>query len=270
MTLPELSPELWPIIFKYCLEKGKPGVFVPHDTLVAALQVNKTFFELVGPILYRTPVVHNLRNFFQGACNDNSTGGQTKDDTDIDANINLPSIVNIHMTWLTWNKDWPIVWGTTNRISITEELDVHCRAWSKRSFPSSIDTASSSDAAPSADLLTKKHRLDLLVTPEETSILDSNDHHQQVWDLSSEEDQAGQISSYLFDSYWAENSMQVPSSKRKGQTVVEVYGFEKFLPLPEWTSDLATLPEPNDSGQAHRKIDLSSWSAYRDSRHPEA
>ncbi|WVF67867.1 hypothetical protein IAT40_002628 [Kwoniella sp. CBS 6097] len=81
MNLLQLPAELWSHIFELCREEGEQGYFVPQPTLATALRLSKTFFKLAGEVLYHDPIVHNLRNFVEGATDDfdaSSAGNSTR------------------------------------------------------------------------------------------------------------------------------------------------------------------------------------------------
>ncbi|WVQ95366.1 hypothetical protein IAU59_002463 [Kwoniella sp. CBS 9459] len=382
MALPELSPELWTLIFEFCLEKGEPGRFVPQNTLAAALRVDKTFFELAGAVLYRNPVVHNIRNFLQGAYEDTRaaqdkleriqtklpllkhvrrlalvpqihrsgtstsvpcaagldskaqelvfngvvvtpslkalTIGYDKErftlkevahplcsnsqsnvigplmaitspdtvctypkDTSVDipneTGAGWPSVHNIHMSYLDpeWCLDLPIVLGTTNRISVTEELDKHCRAWPLRVLTQALNTTSTAEQSSwTTSDWTWAHRPDLLVSSEEMAGFDSTDYHQCTRYLSDEESLINFLSVTVREVYDEYNGRLLydmgRGRMRQITTILEFYGLEKFLPLSEAITTFAATHLGSASDEAPRQIDLSSWSAYRDSRHSSA
>ncbi|OCF45549.1 hypothetical protein I317_00451 [Kwoniella heveanensis CBS 569] len=118
------------------------------------------------------------------------------------------------------------------------------------------------EGASSENHLAMKHRPDILVTSEEMALFDAeaNDFVQRTYDLDPEAD----LFAYIV------KQIEGTDVSFGDETVLELFGFEKLLPSPEWPATSVARHVPSEADERPKRIDLSSWSAYRDSRHSAA
>ncbi|OCF78988.1 hypothetical protein I204_00932 [Kwoniella mangroviensis CBS 8886] len=61
-----LTPEIWSMIFSFCMEPSHQDKQISQPTLVKLLRVSSTFFLIAGRLLYRDVVIGNLGGLLLG------------------------------------------------------------------------------------------------------------------------------------------------------------------------------------------------------------
>ncbi|OCF56239.1 hypothetical protein L486_06180 [Kwoniella mangroviensis CBS 10435] len=61
-----LTPEIWSMIFSFCMEPSHQDKQISQPTLVKLLRVSSTFFLIAGRLLYRDVVIGNLNGLLLG------------------------------------------------------------------------------------------------------------------------------------------------------------------------------------------------------------